>query len=114
MLETLIDTYRKAAVTQHEKGKYFEELISCYLRNEATYRDLYEDVWSYGDWAQLHGLEGRTRALISSRRRKEPASITLFSVSSMQAITVFKNATSTASLQRRASVRFPPHYRQHL
>ena len=57
MLETLIDTYRKAAVTQHEKGKYFEELISCYLRNEATYRDLYEDVWSYGDWAQLHGLD---------------------------------------------------------
>lgn len=25
-----------------KKGTYFEELICTYLRNEATYRDLYE------------------------------------------------------------------------
>ena len=58
-LQKLLDSYRQAAATEREKGTYFEELILCYLRNEATYRDLYSDVWSYGDWAKLQGLDGR-------------------------------------------------------
>ncbi|RZF31192.1 DEAD/DEAH box helicase [Paraburkholderia sp. UYCP14C] len=55
-LEKLLDTFRHAAVTEREKGTYFEELIVCYLRNEATYRDLYSDVWTYAEWAKLRGL----------------------------------------------------------
>jgi predicted helicase len=55
-LENLLDSFRKAAVSEKEKGTYFEELILCYLRNEATYRDLYSDVWTYGEWAALNGL----------------------------------------------------------
>lgn len=55
-LSQLLDTYRNAAVTEREKGTYFEELIVCYLRNEATYKDLYSDVWTYADWAELQGL----------------------------------------------------------
>ncbi|MFZ3299834.1 MAG: type ISP restriction/modification enzyme [Ralstonia pickettii] len=58
-LEQLLDTFRTAAVTEREKGTYFEELIVCYLRNEATYRDLYSDVWTYADWADLQGLDKR-------------------------------------------------------
>ena len=58
-LKTLLDTYRQAAASEREKGTYFEELIVCYLRNEATYRDLYSDVWTYGDWAELQGLDKR-------------------------------------------------------
>ncbi len=58
-LEQLLDTFRAAAVTEREKGTYFEELIVCYLRNEATYRDLYSDVWSYAEWADLQGLDKR-------------------------------------------------------
>ncbi len=58
-LEQLLDTFRHAAVTEREKGTYFEELIVCYLRNEATYRDLYSDVWTYGEWADLQGLDKR-------------------------------------------------------
>ncbi|PRD64113.1 DEAD/DEAH box helicase [Malikia granosa] len=58
-LTTLLDTYRQAAASEREKGTYFEELIVCYLRNEATYRDLYSDVWTYGDWAELQGLDKR-------------------------------------------------------
>ena len=58
-LKKLLDTYRQASVTEREKGTYFEELILCYLRNEATYRDLYSDVWTYSDWAKLQGLDGR-------------------------------------------------------
>ncbi|MFM0208863.1 DEAD/DEAH box helicase family protein [Paraburkholderia sediminicola] len=58
-LETILDSFRQAAVTEREKGTYFEELICCYLRNEATYRDLYSDVWTYGEWADLQGLDKR-------------------------------------------------------
>ncbi|MDO8330310.1 MAG: type ISP restriction/modification enzyme [Fluviicoccus sp.] len=55
-LQQLLNTFRQAAVTEREKGTYFEELICCYLRNEATYRDLYSDVWTYAEWAQLQGI----------------------------------------------------------
>ncbi len=55
-LTDLLNTYRHAALSEREKGTYFEELIVCYLRNEATYRDLYSDVWTYGQWAEINGL----------------------------------------------------------
>ncbi|MGS0998938.1 DEAD/DEAH box helicase [Rhodanobacter sp. UC4451_H18] len=58
-LHDLLDTYRHTAVTEREKGTYFEELILAYLRNEATYRDLYRQVWTYADWAREHGLDAR-------------------------------------------------------
>ena len=58
-LEQLLNTYRQASVTEREKGTYFEELIVCYLRNEATYSDLYSDVWTYAQWADLQGLDKR-------------------------------------------------------
>lgn len=58
-LEMLLETFRHAAVTEREKGTYFEELIVTYLRNEATYRDLYSDVWTYAEWADLQGADKR-------------------------------------------------------
>lgn len=58
-LSTLLTTYRNAAVSEREKGTYFEELMITYLRNEATYRDLYSDVWTYADWAEQQGLDKR-------------------------------------------------------
>ncbi len=58
-LNTLLDSFRTAAATEREKGTYFEELICTYLRNEAIYRDLYSDVWTYADWAVQQGLDGR-------------------------------------------------------
>ncbi|WP_033412542.1 restriction endonuclease, partial [Methylosarcina fibrata] len=58
-LRELLDSYRKAAITEREKGTYFEELIVCYLRNEAAYRDLYSDVWTYSQWADLQNLDKR-------------------------------------------------------
>jgi len=58
-LQALLTSFRNASKTEREKGTYFEELILCYLRNEATYRDLYSDVWTYNDWAKLQGLDGR-------------------------------------------------------
>ncbi|ALN78635.1 DEAD/DEAH box helicase [Lysobacter antibioticus] len=58
-LSQLLATYRAAAVTEREKGTYFEELILTYLRNEATYRDLYSQVWTWADWAPGHGFTAK-------------------------------------------------------
>jgi predicted helicase len=58
-LHDLLTTYRNASVTEREKGTYFEELICTYLRNEATYRDLYSKVWTYTDWAREQGIDAR-------------------------------------------------------
>jgi predicted helicase len=58
-LHTLLSKYRKSAVTEREKGSYFEELIVTYLRHEATYKDLYSQVWRYSDWAKEQGRDGK-------------------------------------------------------
>lgn len=58
-LTNLLNTFRAAAASEREKGTYFEELILCYLRNEATYQDLYSDVWTYAQWAEQQGLDKR-------------------------------------------------------
>lgn len=58
-LSRLLDTYRTAAASEREKGTYFEELMLAYLRNEASYRDLYAKVWTYADWAAEQGLDKR-------------------------------------------------------
>lgn len=58
-LQDVLSACRKAAVTEREQGTYFEELIRTYLRNEATYRDLYADVWTYAEWAKAQGLDAR-------------------------------------------------------
>lgn len=46
-------------MTEREKGTYFEELILAYLRNEATYRDLYSQVWTWAEWAPAHGFTAK-------------------------------------------------------
>ncbi|MBS1081176.1 DEAD/DEAH box helicase [Gluconobacter kondonii] len=54
-LSTLLDTFRQMAVSESEKGTYFEELIVCYLRTEPSYADLYDMVWPYKVWAGENG-----------------------------------------------------------
>ncbi|SJM92052.1 DEAD/DEAH box helicase [Crenothrix polyspora] len=58
-LQTLLSAYRNAAQTHREKGTYFEDLICTYLRNEASYKDLYSQVWVYADWAREQDLDAR-------------------------------------------------------
>ena len=55
-LKKLLTSFRNAAVTEREKGTYFEELCIQYLRHEASYQDLYSDVWTYAEWAEQQGL----------------------------------------------------------
>ena len=58
-LTSILDSFRDAAKSEREKGTYFEELIVCYLKNEPLYRDLYANVWTFGEWAKAQGLDGR-------------------------------------------------------
>ncbi|HQS03772.1 MAG TPA: DEAD/DEAH box helicase family protein [Halothiobacillus sp.] len=58
-LENLLQTFRETAQTEREKGTYFEQLIMAYLRNEASYIDLYQQVWSYAEWASAQSLDKR-------------------------------------------------------
>ncbi|OAJ67424.1 type ISP restriction/modification enzyme [Gluconobacter cerinus] len=54
-LSQLLNTFRQMAVSESEKGTYFEELIVCYLRTEPSYADLYDMVWPYKVWAGENG-----------------------------------------------------------
>jgi predicted helicase len=58
-LYNLLAKYHQAAQTKREKGTYFEDLICTYLRNEASYKDLYSQVWIYADWAREQGIDAR-------------------------------------------------------
>ena len=58
-LDQLLGRFRQAAVSEREKGTYFEELILAYLRNEATYRDLYSKVWTWAEWAPANGFTAK-------------------------------------------------------
>ncbi len=58
-LQTLLNTYREASQSEREKGTYFEDIMCTYLRNEASYRDLYSEVWTYPEWAREQGLDAR-------------------------------------------------------
>ena len=58
-LASLLSSFRAAAVTEREKGTYFEELTLAYLMNEPTYQDLYSNVWTYAEWAKRQGLDAK-------------------------------------------------------
>jgi len=58
-LEALLESYRTAAMSEREKGTYFEELILAYFRTEATYRDLYSRIWTWAEWAPTHGFSAK-------------------------------------------------------
>lgn len=58
-LDQLLQSYRNAAVTEREKGTYFERLVVAFLRNDPVQAQQYSEVWSFGDWAKAQGLDGR-------------------------------------------------------
>jgi len=58
-LDRLLASYRDAAVTEREKGTYFERLAVAYLRNDPVQTQQFSEVWHYADWAKAHGADGR-------------------------------------------------------
>ena len=61
-LQDILAVYRKEVQKQRQKGTFFEELIRTYLPSEATYADLYSDVWCYCDWEQYQPKAGSVPA----------------------------------------------------
>ena len=55
-LRDLLNKYRTAAHTEREKGTYFEELIKDYLKNDPVQSSIYDEVWTFKDWADAQGI----------------------------------------------------------
>lgn len=58
-LSKILNTYRAISKTEREKGTYFEKLMVAYFQNEPAYKDLYDKVWMFADWAKEKGEDGR-------------------------------------------------------
>ena len=58
-LEVLLHSYFTVAMSEREKGTYFEELMLQYFRNEPYYKNLYSKVWAFADWAKETGADAR-------------------------------------------------------
>ena len=58
-LQNLLNQFRQLAQTQREKGTYFEDLMLKYFAFEPRYNDLYGEVMTYAQWADLNGLDKR-------------------------------------------------------
>ncbi|MGU9956858.1 MAG: DEAD/DEAH box helicase family protein [Arenicellales bacterium WSBS_2016_MAG_OTU3] len=54
-----MDGFRKAAVTEREKGTYFERLALAYLRNDPIQTQQFSEVWKFSDWAKENGWTGK-------------------------------------------------------
>jgi len=58
-LDDLLQSYRDAAVTEREKGTYFERLACAYLSTDPVQAEEYSQVWAWADWAAEHGWSGK-------------------------------------------------------
>ncbi len=58
-LDDLLESYRSAALTEREKGTYFERLATTYLVHDPVQREEYDEVWTWFDWAKEHGESGK-------------------------------------------------------
>ena len=58
-LDELLQSYRTAAVTEREKGTYFERLACTYLTADPVQSEEYSQVWTWADWAADQGRNGK-------------------------------------------------------
>ena len=60
-LQSLLDAFRSNAITEREKGNYFEQLVKTYLLNEPSYRDLFNGkVYLWEEWRRYWMSQGHT------------------------------------------------------
>lgn len=58
-LDRILQSYRDAAVTEREKGTYFERLALAFFLNDPVQAEEYDAVWTWGDWAKANGWDGK-------------------------------------------------------
>ena len=54
-LDRLLEKYRASAVTEREKGTYFERLALAFLENDPVQSQQYNEVMTFADWANRNG-----------------------------------------------------------
>ena len=72
-LDDLLESYRQAAVTEREKGTYFERLVCAYLTADPVQSEEYSEVWPWSDWAKEKGLSAKDTGidLVAKLRNEE-------------------------------------------
>lgn len=55
-LTKILTRFREKAISERDKGTDFERLSVIYFKNEPFYKDQYEEVLTYGDWAEKQGF----------------------------------------------------------
>jgi predicted helicase len=55
-LRDLLQKYRSKAISEREKGTYFEQLTKIWLENAPTQRAQFKRVLSFADWANENDL----------------------------------------------------------
>ena len=58
-IDRILKTYREAAVTEREKGTYFERLGLAFFSNDPIQAEEYEAVWTWSEWARSNGRDGK-------------------------------------------------------
>ncbi len=55
-LTKILTRFREKAISERDKGTDFERLSVIYFKNEPFYKDQYEEVLTYGEWAEKQGF----------------------------------------------------------
>ena len=55
--QSVLDYIDKVSRTPHQKGELFERLMQVYFLKDPIYKDLFTEVYSWGDWATLKGFD---------------------------------------------------------
>ncbi|SDX72326.1 DEAD/DEAH box helicase [Roseicitreum antarcticum] len=58
-IDRILQSYRDAAVTEREKGTYFERLGLAFFLNDPVQSEEYEAVWTWSDWAKANDRDGK-------------------------------------------------------
>lgn len=79
-IDDLLHSYREAAVTEREKGTYFERLACAYLTTDPVQVEEYSQVWTWKDWADQHGWSGKDigNDLVAKLRYEDGFDLTRF------------------------------------
>ncbi len=54
-LRDLLNSYREAAKSEHEKGVYFERVVRVFLENDDAQKQYYSAVVPFAEWAKARG-----------------------------------------------------------
>ncbi len=58
-VDDLLESYRKNAPTERDKGTYYERLCAAFLAYDPVQAEQYEKVWTWSDWAAENGANGK-------------------------------------------------------